>query len=157
MSDSKPQEALQLGFNVLVENNCEGQHCRFHEFPYKINSIVSNELKKTIEFNNKEDVWDYINLLCEESKSSQNKGNKFSTLNNVWEQLPFFVCVNKILSEDSQSDISKYIYCKDTGTPPYSGSYGDTPSKWIKKYYIIKEAMMLREQKLRDKAKNGNK
>ena len=156
MSDCKPQEALQLGLNVLIDSNCEGEHCHFHEFPYKTKNILSNGLKKQVEFDNKADVWEYVNLLCEESEMSQ-RGNKFSTLNNVWEQLPFFVCTNKILNEECQNDISKYIYCKDTGTPPYSGAYGDTPSKWIAKYYIIKQAIMLKEQKSRDKAQDGNK
>ena len=157
MSNYKPQEALRLGLNVLIDQSCEGLYCNWHEFPYEINSIISSDKRKKIKFNNINDVWDYIALLCQESKEHQKKGSSFSTLNNLWEQLPFFVCSNNIINEKAQKDISKYIYCADTNTPPYSGSYGDTPQIWEQKYYIIKQAMTLRDNKLREKAKNGNK
>ena len=78
-------------------------------------------------------------------------------MTDIAEQLPFFVCSNKVIDEKAQKDISRFIYSKDTNTPPYSGSYGDTPHIWVQKYYIIKQAMMLRDQKLREKAKDGNK
>ena len=71
-------------------------------------------------------------------------------------QLPFFVCVNNIIDEESQKDISRYIYSRDTKTPPYKGSYGETPHVWIQKYYIIKNAMMLRDSKYKEKAQDGN-
>ena len=157
MSNYKPQEALRLGLNVLIDQNCEGNNCQTHEFPYEINSIISNDKRKLIKFNNINDVFDYIELLYQESEEHQKKGSSFSTLSNVWEQLPFFTCVNNIIDENAQKDISRYIYSQDANTPPYSGSYGDTPHIWIQKYYIIKQAMMLRDQKLRKKAENGNK
>ena len=156
MSNYKPQKALKLGLNVLINQNCEGDNCRNHEFPYEITSILSNDRKK-IKFNNINDVWDYINLLCQESEEHQKKGSSFSTLNNIWEQLPFFICKDKLICEKAQKDISRYTYSTDTNTPPYSGSYGDTPYIWIQKYYIIKQAMILRDQKLKKKAENGNK
>jgi hypothetical protein len=157
MSESKPQEALQLGLNVLIDESCEGEYCRYHEFPYEIDSILNNDNRKKVSFKNINDVWDYIKLLQRESEEHQKEGSSFSTLNNVWEQLPFFVCVNKLIDENAQKSISRYIYSRDTNTPPYSGSYGDTPHIWIQKYYIIKKAITLREQKLQQKAKNGNK
>ena len=157
MSNYKPQEALQLGLNVLIDQSCEGYDCHWHKFPYKINSILFNDKQKKIEFNNINDVWDYIALLCQESKEHQKRGSSFSTLNNIWEQLPFFVCKNNMIDEKAQKDISRYSYSTDTNTPPYSGSYGDTPHIWVLKYYIIKQAMMLRDQKLREKAQDGNK
>ena len=157
MSNYKPQEALRLGLNVLVDQSCEGYNCNWHEFPYEINSIISGDKRKKIEFNNINDVWDYTKLLRRESEKHQKKGSSFSTLNNIWEQLPFFVCTNNIIDEKAQNDISRYTYSTDTNTPPYSGSYGDIPHVWIQKYYIIKQAIMLRDQKLREKAKDGNK
>ena len=157
MSNCKPQEALQLGLNVLIDQNCEGKYCNWHEFPYTIKSIISDDKKKLIKFNNINDVWDYTKLLRRESEKHQKKGSSFSTLNNIWEQLPFFVCTNNIINEKAQKDISRYTYSTDTNTPPYSGSYGDIPHIWVQKYYIIKQAMMLRNQKLREKAKDGNK
>ena len=157
MSNCKPQEALRLGLNVIIDQNCEGKNCYWHEFPYEINSIISDDKRKIIKFNNINDVWDYTKLLRRESEKHQKKGSSFSTLNNIWEQLPFFVCTNNIIDEKAQKDISRYTYSTDTNTPPYSGSYGDTPHIWIQKYYIIKQAMMVRDQKLREKAKDGNK
>lgn len=157
MSNHKPQEALKLGLNVLIETSCEGTYCNWHEFPYDIDSIISSDKRKRIKFNNINDVWDYIDLLQIESKKRQKKGSSFSTLNNLWEQLPFFTCLNWIINEKAQKDISKYIYTKDTNTPPYPGSYGHTPKIWEQKYYIIRQAMMLRDNKLREKAQDGNK
>ena len=157
MSEYKPQEALQLGLNVLVDESCGGLNCYWHEFPYEINSIISGDKSKKINFNNINDVWDYTTLLCHESEKHQKKGSSFSTLNNIWEQLPFFVCKNRIIDEKAQKDISRYTYTKDTNTPPYPGSYGDMPSVWLQKHYIIKQAIMVRDQKLREKAKDGNK
>ena len=157
MSDCKPQEALQLGLNVLIDQNCEGNNCRNHEFPYEINSIISDDKRKKIEFKNIDDVWKYITLLQLESEEHRKKGSSFSVLKDLHEQLPFFTSTNNIIDEKAQKDISRYTYSKDANTPPYSGSYGDTPHIWIQKYYIIKQAMMLRENKLREKAKDGNK
>ena len=161
MSNYKPQEALKLGLNVFIEQSCEGYNCRWHEFPYEINSILSNDKRKKIEFKNINDVWDYITLLHQESEEHQKEGSSFKTLTDIIEQLPFFVCNNKIIDGKAQKDISRYIYSTDTGTPPYSGSYGDMPHIWIPKYYTIKQAIMLRDQKLKAEAKakkeNGNK
>tara|TARA_R100000234_G_scaffold117354_1_gene95674 strand:+ start:603 stop:755 length:153 start_codon:yes stop_codon:yes gene_type:complete len=47
-----------------------------------------------------------------------------------------------------------YVYCNETNTPPYPGSYNETPSIWIDKYYIIKQALAIRERKLTEKMKN---
>ncbi|QDP64302.1 MAG: hypothetical protein Unbinned4139contig1000_15 [Prokaryotic dsDNA virus sp.] len=87
----------------------------------------------------------------------QNKtqGSSFSTLINIFEQLPFFCCFNNIVDERFQDDISKYIYCTETNTPPYSGSYNNTPASWIEKFYIIKQALQIREKRLMEKAKNA--
>ena len=157
MSNSKPQKALRLGLNVLIDKSCGGENCNWHEFPYEIDSIISSDKRKKIEFKNIDDVWDYILLLRLESKQRQKKGSSFTELNNIYEQLPFFVCSNNVIDEKAQKDISRYTYSADTGTPPYSGSYGDIPHIWLQKYYIIKQAMMMRDNKLREKAKDGNK
>tara|TARA_Y100001963_G_C6731780_1_gene424332 strand:- start:167 stop:640 length:474 start_codon:yes stop_codon:yes gene_type:complete len=153
----KPQQALQLGLNVLIDEGCGGENCHLHEFPYKVKNILLGAGKGKVEFNNINDVWEYITLLQVETKKHRKKGGTFTDLNNIFEQLPFFVCRNKIIDEKAQKDIARYVYTKDTGTPPYSGSYGDTPHIWLQKYYIIKQAMMFRDRKLKEKANNGNK
>ena len=79
----------------------------------------------------------------------------FTTLNNIYEQLPFFCCVNHILDEKSQKDIARYIYCIEANTSPYSGSYGEIPVKWIEKHFIIKSTLAMRNKKLMEKNKNA--
>ena len=95
-------------------------------------------------------MWDYILKLKEEAEFVSKSSTSFDILNNIYEQLPFFACNKKILDMNCQKDIEKYVYCKDTSTPPYSGSYQDTPSLWIHKYYTIKSAMILRDKKLKE-------
>ena len=50
---------------------------------------------------------------------------------DVYIQIPFFANINIFLDTKFQSDIRRFSYTKDTGTPPYSGGYGDTPKIWI--------------------------
>ena len=91
------------------------------------------------------------------------KGDSYNELRAIYEQLPFFCCYGYILNRKCQKDISKYVYCTETGTPPYTGTYGDTPNKWIEKFYIIKNAIEMKKGILREKSKsklganNGNK
>ena len=106
----------------------------------------------------KNDIWDYILRLWDEAEEF-NKGNGQSTLLAVFEQLPFFCSLNNLLDQRCQKDIEKYLYCNETSTPAYSGTYQDTPEIWIQKYYTIKRALAIKEKILRDKlqeAKNGN-
>ena len=142
------RRSLQLGLNVLIDSSCEG--CNYHEYPYEFKNILINDTEPIIIINDDDDLWDYIWKLKEESEVIAKSGNLLDILNNIYEQLPFFVCNNKILDGECQKDISKYAYCKDTNTPPYSGSYQDTPNVWIEKYYKIKNALMLRDKKLKE-------
>tara|TARA_Y100001963_G_C6695700_1_gene406895 strand:- start:368 stop:520 length:153 start_codon:yes stop_codon:yes gene_type:complete len=48
-----------------------------------------------------------------------------------------------------------YVYCNETHTPAYPGSYRETPSDWIEKYHIIKQALAIREQRIMEKNKNA--
>ena len=148
MSIHGGRRSLQLGLNVLIDNSCEG--CNYHEYPYKFDNILIKKDNPVIVINNEDELWDYVWKLKEESKAISKSGNSLDILNNVYEQLPFFVCNNRIIDKGCQKDISKYVYCKDTNTPPYPGSYQETPSMWIEKYYKIKNAMMLRERKLKE-------
>ena len=71
-------------------------------------------------------------------------------------QYMIFSCYNKILDEVCQRDIKKYVYCNETNTPTHKGSYGEQPSKWVTKYFIIKDAMDVRIGKLRESKKDGS-
>lgn len=54
-----------------------------------------------------------------------------------------------------QKEIEKYIFCSETNTPVYPGSYGEQPFTWVKKYFIIKNAVEFRMNKLKAN-KNGS-
>jgi len=148
MSINGGRKSLQLGLNVLIDSSCEG--CNYHEYPYEVHNILINHTEPMIVINNDDDLWDYIWELKLESETVSKSGNLLDILNNIYEQLPFFVCNNRIIDKECQKDIAKYVYCKDTNTPPYTGSYQETPGMWIEKYYRIKNAMMLRERKLKE-------
>ena len=100
-----------------------------------------------------EDVWNVIDLLIEEAKEMNAKGNEFDIAKSINSQLPFFSCRNKILKNEYQKDIQRYIYCKEFGVPAYNGAYGDQPSKWIEKSFVIKNALAKKEKDLIDGSK----
>jgi hypothetical protein len=111
---------------------------------------------KEVLVKNKDDIWSYIQLLKKESDEKKKQGSKFTTLNNIYEQLPFFCCSNNILEEKYQEDIAMYVYINETNTPAFDGSYSNTPSRWIDIYFIIKNALNIREKKLMEK-KHGSR
>ena len=159
MPDNVPQDSLQLGLNVLINQRCEG--CKWHKFPYSFVSILSGHGNEIVKIKNVEDIWIYIRKLEIESWKLQNEGNKITILTSIWDQLPFFSCIDHILSDGLQKDISKYIYTKDSHVPVYPGAYGDQPGLWIEKYGIIKRAFNIRkelhhrEMKIKQKQKNN--
>tara|TARA_R100001594_G_scaffold16609_1_gene34203 strand:+ start:395 stop:706 length:312 start_codon:yes stop_codon:yes gene_type:complete len=101
-------------------------------------------------------VWKVIDLLIEEAKEMNQKGNEFDIAKSVNSQLPFFACRNKVLSPQHQKDIQRYIYCKEFGVPAYKGSYGDQPSKWVDKSFVIKKALAKKEQEIIDGSRKPN-
>ena len=108
------------------------------------------------EFTCNDDVWAVIDLLIEETKQMNDKGNEFDIAKSVNSQLPFFSCRNKVLKNEHQKDIQRYIYCKEFGVPAYSGAYGDQPSKWVEKSFVIKNALAKKEKDLIDGSKRQN-
>tara|TARA_Y100000310_G_C20438389_1_gene694842 strand:+ start:235 stop:603 length:369 start_codon:yes stop_codon:yes gene_type:complete len=122
--------------------------------------VIRNEDQKfdDITINNIDDVYYYIDLLKIESQSNSTSSTN-STLKDVYYQLPFFSCPNNFIDPRSQEDISKYLYCEDTKTPPYNGSYGKTPLIWKEKHFLIKQALSILYQSKRDemKQKHGHK
>lgn len=89
-------------------------------------------------------MWEYIILLKKEADIYAKEDSIYS----VYDQLPFFACVNNLLEDKCQKDIRRYIYTQETNTPIYPGHYGVQPKKWIDKYFIIKESMDIRMKKL---------
>tara|TARA_B100000424_G_scaffold268915_1_gene264756 strand:+ start:817 stop:1131 length:315 start_codon:yes stop_codon:yes gene_type:complete len=86
-----------------------------------------------------EDVWSYIDKLQAEAMSL----GETNTVKTIFAQLPFFTCLNFFYCPKSQKDISKYLYCSDTGTPPFSGGYSNTTNIWKEKHFLIKQALSI--------------
>lgn len=103
-------------------------------------------------FHNKEDVWDVIRLLIEETEELNNQGQSFNIAESVMAQLPFFACTNVMLDEEAQKTIARFVYSRDFNVPPYKGSYGEQPKKWIERSFILKSLMERQKAKA---MKNG--
>ena len=104
-------------------------------------------------FNSKDDVWDVINLIIEETEGMNEMGQSFDVVKSIDSQLPFFTCKNIIFNPIYHKDIERYIYCENFKTPAYPGTYGDQPSRWVQKSYIIKKALNKITQKAQEDGK----
>ena len=125
----------------MLEKNCEG--CRFHKFPYKIQSPVKSKgIYPLVTFNNKDDIWEVTMQLINEYSSLKFHDMCYS----ISRQIYYFSCPNIFKTNNFIEDINRYYYCKDMGVPPYEGSYNKQPAKWVEKYYIIKGAFSKLEE-----------
>tara|TARA_R100000664_G_scaffold25851_1_gene35906 strand:+ start:5382 stop:5765 length:384 start_codon:yes stop_codon:yes gene_type:complete len=114
----------------------------YHTYPYKAQIPILIEGKyETRVFTSKSDVESVIELLIDEVKQTNKKGSNFNIAQSVVKQLPFFACPNALLDSQSQKDISRYIYSQQFGINPHKGTYGEQPSKWIEKSFLIKNAI----------------
>tara|TARA_A100001515_G_scaffold98763_1_gene79646 strand:- start:4 stop:387 length:384 start_codon:yes stop_codon:yes gene_type:complete len=114
----------------------------YHTYPYKAQIPILIEGKyETRVFTSKSDVESVIELLINEVKQTNKKGSNFNIAQSVVKQLPFFACPNALLDSQSQKDISRYIYSQQFGINPHKGTYGEQPSKWIEKSFLIKNAI----------------
>ena len=114
----------------------------YHEYPYEAQIPILIEGKyETRVFTSKNDVESVIELLIDEVKQTNKKGSNFNIAQSVVKQLPFFACPNALLDSQSQKDISRYIYSQQFGINPHKGTYGEQPSKWIEKSFLIKNAI----------------
>ena len=112
----------------------------YHTYPYKARiPILIDGKYETRTFTSKEDVYAVIDLLIEEVHQRNREGSSFNIAESVVKQLPFFTCTNVLLDKQAQKDISRYLYAENFGVPPYKGSYGEQPSKWIEKSFLIKK------------------
>ena len=129
--------------------------CNFHSFPYKAELPVKVDGEyPTKTFTCKEDVLDVIQLIIEETKEMNlNRNKNFDINKSVKSQLPFFACSNLLYDKEYQRDIQRYIYCETFGIQPYNGAYGDQPSRWTQKSFIIKKALANIQNKARKDGK----
>lgn len=103
-----------------------------------------------ITYDSKDDVWEMIRDLYAESKEIKSD-DSYDPLVDVFNQLPYFCCPNIILDNEIQKDIQRYMYCSDTGTPPYPGNYGDVPSKWMNIHFVLRNAIAVSQNEERKK------
>ena len=139
-----------MAINIHL-GSCNG--CRFHNFPYEAKPPINRSGNKL--FKSVEDINEVIQELINEAKYYNEKGKKFDVATSVAKQLPFFCCSNYVINKEYQRDIQRYIYCNETGTLAYNGSYGEQRSLWIQKYFILKNAFAYQDKNLIEK-KNGS-
>ena len=114
----------------------------YHTYPYKARiPILIDGKYETRTFTSKDDVYAVIDLLVEEVHQRNKEGSSFNVAESVTKQLPFFTCKNVLLDSQAQKDISRYIYSQQFGISPYKGAYGEQPSKWVEKSFIIKKTI----------------
>ena len=135
---------------------CSG--CSFHKFPYRAQVPVSINGKRPFkEFKSDKDVWDVIDLIIEETKELNAKGNEFDIVSSVQAQLSFFACKNIIQTKEDQKDIRRYVYCEKFNVPAYPGSYGEQQHLWVEKAFVIRNAFAKLEKKQINKVKQDGK
>ena len=122
--------------NFLIDERCGG--CRFHEYPYKAQiPVVIDGKYEERHFTSDSEVWQIIDLIIKETEQSNDEGSSFNIAESVMAQLPFFACKNIMLDRESQQDIARFMYSKQFNIPPYSGSYGEQPKKWVEKSFLL--------------------
>ena len=108
-------------------------------------------------FSCEQDVWDVVDLIIWETKEmNKQSGKSFSPSASVKSQLPFFACNNIVFDKEFQKDIERYVYCDNFSIAPYPGAYGEQPSRWTQKSYIIKKAINKIQNKAIEDGKHNN-
>ena len=104
-------------------------------------------------FSNDDDVYGIVDELIKETREvNRTMGKSFDVAGSISSQIGFFACSNFFVKKEHQDDIDKYLYCKECSVPPYPGSYGKQPTRWIRKSNIIKNALIKRENMQHKKA-----
>ena len=110
----------------------------YHEYPYKAKiPIAINGKYEQRTFISTKDVWSVIHLIVKETKEEISKGRNLHIAQSVMAQLPFFSCKNIIMDKQSQKDIARFMYSRQFNIPPYVGSYGEQPKKWVEKSFLL--------------------
>jgi len=118
---------------------------------------MENGKYTTKEFRSDEDVWAVIDLIIKETNAvNKEQGKSFDMANSVSAQIPFFACTNKVLNQQVQNDIARYVYCEKFKISAYDGSYGNQPYKWIQKASIISKTVNKKQDGDIKKAEKSN-
>ena len=122
----------------------------YHEYPYKAQIPILIDRKYEVRtFTSDKDVWGVIRLLIDETKENIKEGSNLHIAESVMAQLPFFACRDIMIDEKASKDISRFLYCREHGIPPYSGSYGEQPKKWIEKSFMLHNLIERRKAKVK--------
>ena len=140
-----------------MSDSCGG--CHYCEFPYEAQIPVKTENGyETREFKSQDDIWVVIDLITQETKKvNEEQGMSFDVNSSIIAQIPFFTCTNHLRDRKYIKILNRYLYCTATGTPAYSGSYGEQPAKWVQYFFLIKNALAKKEKSMIEKAKQGAK
>lgn len=117
-----------------------------------------NGERETRTFKSKEDVWDVVDILVQETQDFNDaEGKDFDISTSVMNQIPFFACPNIFFDPSIHKDIERFIYCEKFGIPPYSGSFGEQPHKWVARSFAIRKALAKKEKVTMNAMKKGQK
>lgn len=84
-------------------------------------------------------------------------GSKKDVSSAIIDQIPFFTCMNYFFDDEINRDIERYVYCDQFKVAPYSGNYGQQPYRWVKKAFLIKNALAKKENRDINKIKAEQK
>lgn len=100
---------------------------------------------------------DVVDLIIAETKEVNEKGGKeFDIAQSVVSQMPFFACMNVFMDNKIQRDIQRYLYCEKFNVSPYEGDYNKQPAEWIRKVFLIRNALAKKEKKEINNVKQHN-
>jgi len=103
-----------------------------------------------------DDVWYVVDLLKQEVEEHNATSEKqFEIHQAIISHIPFFTCPNHFISKEYQRDIQRYTYCKKMKVPPFQGSYGNQPKKWIDKCNVIEKMLNYIQSQQIKKSKDG--
>ena len=139
-----------------MSDGCGG--CLYCDFPYEAQLPVKTDKGyETRLFESIDDIWDVIDLIIKETRElNETTGKGFDVNKNIITQIPFFACFNHLIDPSYSKLIEQYLYCTETGTPAYPGSYGEQPVKWVKLFFIIKNAIAKKQAMIQEKEKKKN-
>ena len=140
-----------------MSDGCGG--CQYCDFPYEAQLPVKTENGyETREFQSQDDIWAVIDLIAQETKEfSEKQGKEFDVTKSIVTQIPFFACLDQVKDDKYLKLMNKYVYCTETNTPAYSGSYGKQPARWVQYFFIIKNAIAKKQNMIQDKMRREAK
>ena len=125
----KKAHEIQVRINTWISSKGTGQNY-FGDFPYE---ALAPSINKHIMFNNIDDVYDELERLYDRAIDKSKAIGEA-----LFISAGFFVDYEKLICNDIQLDIKKYIYSRISKTPPYT-SVNETPASFIDDYIIIDE------------------